>query len=320
MRPRPPDREPTERPTPTRTQTPTRTRTLAKPALLAGLLALAACAPGAETAETTLALRSWPAAEPRAVILALHGYGDTATTAWDDAARAWAARGITVYAPDQRGFGENPTRRDWPGPEAAVADATALAALIRRRHPDLPLVVVGHSMGGGVALAAAARGMDADALVLAGPAIAGGDQLNPALRAGAWALATVAPERRWTGDGLVDIMPTDNIDAIRRARSDPYFYGDPSSRDLWNLVRLMDAAASGAPGVETPTLTLMGARDEVLQPARVAAVQARIPGAAGYVVYPKGWHWLFRDLNGAEVQDDVADFVLSTRPRAAAAD
>lgn len=291
-----------------------------KPALLAAFLALAACAGRSEAPQTTtLALRSWPAAEPRAVALALHGYGDTAATAWDATAPAWAARGISVYAPDQRGFGRNPSRRDWPGPEALVADATGLAALLRRRHPGLPLVVVGHSMGGGVALAAAAQGMDADALVLAGPAIAGGDQLAPALRAGAWLLAAIAPDRRWTGDGLVEIMPTDNIEAIRRAHADPYFYGDPSSRDLWNLVRLMDAAAAGASAVATPTLTLMGAHDQVLHPARVAAVQARIPGAAGYVVYPEGWHWLFRDLHGAEVQADVADFVLAIPPRAEAA-
>lgn len=291
------------------------------------LLALAACAGagpsapvasrGAAGAETTLALRSWPAQGPtRAAILALHGFGDTGATAWEDAARYWARRGIAVYAPDQRGFGENPSWRRWPGAEALVSDATRLSHIVRRRHPDVPLVVVGHSMGGGVALAAAARGLDADALVLAGPAIAGGDALNPMLRAGAWTMATLMPDRRWTGDGIVDISPTDNPDAIRRALADPRFIGDPSSRELWGLVRIMDMAAAAAPEIETPTLTLMGAHDEVLRPDRVQRVHDRIPAATGWRLYPEGWHWLFRDLHGEVVLEDVADFALGLRAAA----
>ena len=108
--------------------------------------------------------RAWPSRGPaRAVILALHGFGDAGDLTYDGAAAYWAGRGIAVYALDQRGFGGNASRKQWPGIDALIADATAAARDLRRRHPGLPLVVVGHSMGGGVALAAAAEGMDADA-------------------------------------------------------------------------------------------------------------------------------------------------------------
>ena len=168
-------------------------------------------------------------------------------------------------------------------------------------------------MGGGVALAAAAEGLDADALVLAGPAIAGGAALNPALRVGAFALAAAAPDKRWTGEGLVEIQPTDNIEAIREVVADPRHFGDPSSRELYGLVRLMDKAAAAAPSVAMPTLTLMGARDEVLRPERVRAIHDVIPGAQGYRLYPNGWHWLFRDLQAESVWRDVGDFALAQR-------
>ena len=85
--------------------------------------------------------------------------------------------------------------------------------------------------------------------MLAGPAIAGGDALNPALRAGGWVLAGVAPEKRWTGRGIVEIRPTDNDAAIRRVVADPRHFGDPSSRELCGLIGLMDAAAAAAPRV-----------------------------------------------------------------------
>jgi alpha-beta hydrolase superfamily lysophospholipase len=263
-----------------------------------------------------LVMQSWPSRGPtRAVILALHGFGDAGELTFGDAAEYWAKRGISVYAVDQRGFGANASRKRWPGVDKLVADAVDVAGQLRARHPGRPLVVVGHSMGGGVALAAAATGMPADALVLAGPAIAGGDALNPLYRAGGWAAAAVAPERRWTGAGIVEIRPTDNDEAIRRARDDPRHFGDPSSRELYGLVLLMDRAAAAAPAVRIPTLTLMGAHDEVLRPGQVRRVHARIPGGVGFREYPDGWHWLFSDHQAERIWSDVADFALAIGQR-----
>src|SRR5690606_10037173 len=53
-----------------------------------------------------LPLRRWlpEAGGPQAVVLALHGYNDY-SNAFDGAGRSLAARGIAVYAYDQRGFG-----------------------------------------------------------------------------------------------------------------------------------------------------------------------------------------------------------------------
>lgn len=268
----------------------------------------------------TLAMQTWAAEGPtRAVILALHGFGDAGELTYSDAATYWASRGITVYAPDQRGFGANTSRKRWPGADVLADDATAMAAALRARYPGLPVLVVGHSMGGGVALAAAGEGMDADALVLAGPAIAGGDALNPALRATGWVAAAVLPERRWTGDGIVEIQPSDNLEAVRRVTSDPRHFGNPSSRELYGLVRVMDRAAAAAPLTEMPTLVLMGAQDAVLQPERVRRVYDTIPSGVSFIVYPDGWHWLFRDRQAERVWRDVADFALSAR-RGPAAD
>jgi alpha-beta hydrolase superfamily lysophospholipase len=258
-----------------------------------------------------LALHRWPAEGPtRAAILALHGFGDAGDLAFESAARAWSGRGIAVYAPDQRGFGANATRKRWPGDDALVTDAVALSRAVRALNPGMPLVVVGESMGGGIALAAAAEGLDADALVLSGPAIAGGDALNPLLRAGGRAFATVAPDRRWTGEGLVAIRPTDNPEALARTVADPRHFADPSSRELYGLVRLMDRAAAVAPAVQIPTLVLVGARDEVLDPEAITAVARRIPGLVAIVDYADGWHWLFRDRQAPRVWDDVAAFAL----------
>ena len=53
-------------------------------------------------------------------------------------------------------------------------------------------------------------------------------------------LVVPAPAR---GEGQIEIWPTDNMDALRRVVVDPRHFGDPSSRELYGLVQLMDAAA-----------------------------------------------------------------------------
>lgn len=262
---------------------------------------------------TRLAVSYWPPADgaaPRAVILGVHGYGDFGPSTFDPAARAWAEQGIATYAYDQRGFGRNESRRRWPGAEILIQDLIAVAALIRERHPGVPLTVAGHSMGGGVTLAAGARGLDADGLVLAAPAIAGGE-LDPFRRAGAWALAAISGDKRYTGKGIVRITPTDNVAIRRQVTSHPLHFGNPSGRELFGLIRVMDRAWQGAPRVTTPTLTLMGANDQILPPAAIERAQARIAGNAEYKLYPDGWHWLFRDLQAPNVWADVAAFALA---------
>ena len=54
---------------------------------------------------TRLPYREWlPAGPPTAVVLALHGMNDS-RDAWEYPGPDFAAGGIAVFAPDQRGFG-----------------------------------------------------------------------------------------------------------------------------------------------------------------------------------------------------------------------
>ncbi|TVQ56546.1 MAG: alpha/beta fold hydrolase [Rhodobacteraceae bacterium] len=284
-------------------------------------LFLAACAAGGLTPgeraarlapDAPLAVSDWPAETPRAVLLALHGYGDHAESVFGEAAPFWAEQGVAVRAYDHRGFGRNPSRGVWPGVDALIEDAADQAARLRADHPDAPLVLIGESMGAGVALAAVGEGrIEADGLILLAPAIAGGEQVFPVARAAVWTMAQAIPDRRWTGEGLVSFQASDDIEMLRRLAADPLYLGSPNAREILGLIRVMDRAAAAAPAVETPTLVLFGARDELLRESAVRAVAETIPGLVAFRLYPDGWHLLLRDLQKRRVWEDVADFVLS---------
>jgi alpha-beta hydrolase superfamily lysophospholipase len=86
-----------------------------------------------------LPLRSWlPETEPKAVLLALHGFNDY-SRAFEAPGKWWAARGIATYAYDQRGFGDTPQRGLWAGAGALAGDLKIAARLLSARHPGTPL-------------------------------------------------------------------------------------------------------------------------------------------------------------------------------------
>ena len=260
---------------------------------------------------SALALSEWPPDQPSAVVLGVHGFGDYGPSTFSDAARFWTGRGILTLAYDQRGFGRNRSFGRWPGAEALIADLVGVSRQVRERHPCLPLVVVGHSMGGGVALATVAEGLAADGLVLATPAIWGGGEMNPFHRMFAWSAALVVPEKRFSGEGVVRIQASDNIELLRALGRDPNYLSPPSGREIFGLVRVSDMAARSAAAARVPSLLLLGAKDEIVPNRRVRRVYDRVPGPRRVIEYPDGWHLLFRDLQAEVVWRDVADWVAA---------
>lgn len=110
-----------------------------------------------------LSIRAWPAvAAPRAVLLISHGLAEHAGR-YAGFAAAMAQQGFAVRALDHRGHGA--TRApDAPlgsfgkaGISAILDDLAALRAHAAESFPGLPVLLFGHSMGGLIALNAAAR-------------------------------------------------------------------------------------------------------------------------------------------------------------------
>ncbi|EFF94155.1 monoglyceride lipase, partial [Streptomyces sp. e14] len=95
-----------------------------------------------------LHVHEWPHPRPRYAALLVHGYGEHGGR-YAGVAGVLGAHGAVVYAPDHTGHGRSAGERvvvaDF---EDVVSDVHTVADLVRAAHPGLPLVLVGHSMGG----------------------------------------------------------------------------------------------------------------------------------------------------------------------------
>jgi alpha-beta hydrolase superfamily lysophospholipase len=121
---------------------------------------------------------------PRAAIQLTHGMGEHAQR-YDHVAQALNDARFVVYAQDHRGHGASadPDAYGDLGPggwDALVDDIGLLSAKIRADHPDLPLILLGHSMGSyAVQQYLLDHSADVDGVVLTGTAAI--DLLEPAL-------------------------------------------------------------------------------------------------------------------------------------------
>jgi alpha-beta hydrolase superfamily lysophospholipase len=90
--------------------------------------------------------------EPKAIVQLAHGMGEHAAR-YARLAQELVAHGYVVYANDHRGHGRTAGGEERHGVlgsagwDGLVDDLGAVSALARKEHPDIPLVVLGHSMG-----------------------------------------------------------------------------------------------------------------------------------------------------------------------------
>ncbi|HWA69267.1 MAG TPA: alpha/beta fold hydrolase [Rhizomicrobium sp.] len=268
---------------------------------------------------TSLPLRRWEADAPRAVIVALHGMGDY-SNAFDSPGKVWAKMGITTLAYDQRGFGAGPNPGLWAGAAVMRDDLHDAVAAAHARYPGIPLFALGESMGGAVLLTALAsatpRKLDVAGVILVAPAVWSRGDMPLSYRAALFLAAHLMPGlvlSNSAASSVVTIMPSDNIPMLRAMRRDPLVQKNTRTGTLYGLVDLMDEARHAVPAAPPPILLLTGDRDQVIPKPPTEAVIAALGDKATVKRYPNGYHMLLRDLDGAAVAGDVADWILAHR-------
>ncbi|MEU5536096.1 lysophospholipase [Streptomyces sp. NPDC020362] len=253
-----------------------------------------------------IAVREWPHAEPHYLALVVHGYGEHAGR-YDALAGLLTEHGAAVYGPDHVGHGKSAGERvvieDF---EDVVTDVREVADLARAAHPGLPLVMVGHSMGGLIAARYAQRyDGELSALILSGPVI------------GAWEL----PGRLLALDEIPDtpISPAalSRDPAVGSAyAADPLVWHGPMKRPtLQAFVRTLESVADGGDVGPLPLLWLHGDEDRLVPlPGSRIGVERLSGGRRAERIFAGARHEVFHETNKADVFAEVIRFLDATLP------
>jgi acylglycerol lipase len=261
---------------------------------------------------TRLPLMRWHPAEPAAIMLGLHGYGDY-RRAFRLAGPWLAARRIALFAYDQRGFGETEPRGRWPGAGELIQDLAEAVLLLREHYPTLPLYVMGESMGGAVALAGMGQGkvVGVDRLILVAPAVRGGVPLREvhdlALRMGAVALPWLAVAlRRGSSPWL------DPGEAARLA-DDPLILREISVHAYDGLIDLANQASVDPAVAMQPTLLLYGELDATIPRVAIDNLAPRHDNLT-VKLYPERHHLLLHEKGADAVLEDCLVWLARSEP------
>jgi alpha-beta hydrolase superfamily lysophospholipase len=250
--------------------------------------------------------RAWLPREPRRTVLVIHGFAEHSGR-YEGLGAWFAEQGHAVHSYDHRGHGQSGGERGHVERFSDfLDDAERMIEQVQREHPGLPLVLVGHSMGG-LILAALLRERrpDATAAVSSGAALALADRMPRAQIAVARAIRRITPRLSLAAGLDLDGLSRDP-EVVRRYVADPMVF---RRLTVSLAVELYDAArrtAEGGADVQVPMLLMHGERDTLCPPEGSRRFHAAIPaGRSALRIYPELRHEIFNEPEAEQVFRDA---------------
>ena len=248
----------------------------------------------------SLYYRVWDTASPRAHAFISHGYAEHGGR-YDHVARALNEAGLTVWAIDHRGHGNSEGERgDIGGWDSAAADFDLLVDAAVAEAGDLPRFLIGHSLGGGIAVAYTLAHQDRlSGVSLSGPAIVFPPEVIELLD---------QPEPP-ADFSLADAISSDPA-VVQAYKDDPLVYLGPPPRGMIDAMKSAHTLAERLPEITIPVQVMHGSTD-LLVP--VDAFKAVVAGVSSTDVFARLWpglfHEIFNEATDGKVVGTLVDWI-----------
>ena len=234
---------------------------------------------------------------PTPLVVIMHGYAEHCGR-YREFAQALVRAGHWVSGFDARGHGKSPGQRGHIARyDQYVDDLHGFMQAVRRRFPDRPLILLGHSNGGLTALRLVqSRKHVADGLVLSSPLVALQKWHQPVPRWVAVALSAVVPRfplpnglkaRELTHD--VAILEMQRRDRLGHGRSTPSWYVEATGAMQWAFASLDT--------VRLPVMVLAAEKDPIVVPDAVVKLYEGMPSPdKSLEIVPDSFHEILNEL------------------------
>jgi alpha-beta hydrolase superfamily lysophospholipase len=275
---------------------------------------------------TEIFFRYWRAADTQAPVLVfIHGLG--AHTGWFiDMGNQMNGLGLNVYMDDHRAFGRSGgTRGHVKRASIYIDDLRYFLAEVRQRHPQAPLFLCGHSMGGIFSInIAAAQGEDGaetaapqvKGLILVNPWIQDSVRVGPATLVRTLAGGLSGSDRIIPREVHTDIM-TLVPEATRLLDDDRYWVRNQSGSFLYQITRMRMQVLQMARKVHIPALVIqtLGDRTLVQKATRQCYLELGSKDKTWKTYAGMGHDFEF-EVGRSVLDADMADWILRHRGQA----
>lgn len=253
-----------------------------------------------------------PDDEPAGIVVISHGFAEHSGR-YAHVAERLATEGYACYAVDHRGHGQSEGRRGNLNRMSEVcADLGQVIALASERHDGLPLVLLGHSLGGLIALdyvTSSDQTATLCGLILSGavmvPSV--GSKVE---RLAAKVLSSIAPNL-----GLVPPLDSSTIsrdpDVVTAYDADPLNYrGKIGARVGAEALAAIDRVTGRLSTISLPVLVLHGTDDQLSAPSGSQLVADRVASQDVTLTLHDGlYHEIFNEPEQQAVLDEVVGWL-----------
>lgn len=257
-----------------------------------------------------------PEGEAQAVLVIAHGVSEHGAR-YRYVVEALVPRGVAVYAIDHRGHGRSPgTRAQIERVSLVAGDLDGLVEHASAAHPGRRVFLLGHSMGGCIAIAYALEHQSKLAgLVLSAP-LAALDAAPLPLRLLARVLSIVLPD---VGVFQVEAEAVSrDPDEVRAYREDPLVStGKLPARTVQELADTIARFEAECPQLTVPLLVMVGTADTLVPPEAGAMVHDRATSAdKTLITYDGYFHEIFNEPAGERDRplNDLAGWLAERIP------
>jgi alpha-beta hydrolase superfamily lysophospholipase len=260
----------------------------------------------------TITAEDWsPQAEPRAVVVLVHGLGEHIGR-YRHVAEALNAAGIAMLGFDLPGHGRSGGARGHASFDAILDDIDHLLQEAARRYPGKPRFLYGHSMGGALVLYyTLKRRPDLQGVIASAPGLASGVPLPSSKLFMAKVMSKLAPT--YTMDNGLDLTYLSTDPAVIKAyKADPLVHPKISARLGNDLLSTGEWVLAHAAEFPLPLLVFQGAGDRIVSVAFNTRFARAVPKEkVTYKLWEGLYHEAHNDPEQLQVIQSIIDWINS---------
>lgn len=245
------------------------------------------------------------------VLVIVHGHGEHSGR-YPHVVDHLVPHGFAVYALDHRGHGRSPGQRGYVNSMADFrGDVAALVQLAAAAQPNLPLFVMGHSLGGLIILDYVLHQPEGlRGVIVSAPAV-GSVGVSPILLQVSRVLSRVWPTFSLeTGLDVKGISR--DPQEVQAYQNDPLVHGKGTARLATEVMDTAVYCQENAHTLQLPLLMIHGAADIITSPADSRRFFDNVSGSdKTYIAYDGGFHESHNDIHYQQVVADISAWLMA---------
>lgn len=206
----------------------------------------------------------WASETTHGLLIIAHGVGEHSGR-YGPLIRQLQGKGVSVYALDHRGHGQSEGKRGHiKAFSDYIKDLSDLVEISRQHHPQRPVILLGHSMGGVMALHYALEKPQAiQGLILSSAGLIPIIPASPCQQGLGKLLSMLAPSVLLS-NGLDTEMLSHDPDMVKQYRNDPLVHDKVSVRWFTEFIRAGQNALERAESLQMPLFIMHGKSDAIV--------------------------------------------------------